>query len=271
MSNQNVLSDYIKYNNLLLDDGTKKTSMSNTGIDCITNCTLEPNCQGVNIIKNEIKSNEDNDGYNYTTKPQFKCQYVNNICYSNTKSENKNGSFFYKKTNSHLESNVPLTLKENNLCLSAKNNILDAVNCNNLQDITPVFINTENNSIKVGSEGDYCISHDTNSGINLNKCNTWNSNQKFVYENIYNTLRPYDDTTKCVNIEKINNGTKPQYKFVADSCSKSNQSPIINFENYHVENMEHFENYDYSVDMVYYIIYTTMLCMIAILVIFASK
>ena len=260
--------DYIKYDNLLLNDGTDKQEMANSGYNCITKCSNDPNCQGVNIIMNNVKNNIHEDGYNYQNIPPVTCEYVNNICYSNTKSENDN-SIFYAKKNLHLENNVPHLLKNNNICLSVKNNnLVGNSNCNDTTNLTPVFF--EKGFIKVGTEGDNCINVH-NGNLNLSKCNSFLPNGKFVYENVYNTLRPYSDTTQCISTY----GDKNQNYFYITPFEQSSDKCNITFENYHAgiqdDNIESFQNTDYSTDMTYYIIYMTLLCMIAFLVIISSK
>jgi len=273
-NSNNILSNYVKYNNLLLNDGTNKKETVNLKTDCINKCSNNPNCQGVNIITNNVQNQVNTDGYNYQNVPQITCQYVSNICYSNTKNENANSTLYAKKNNSHLENNVPYLLKNNNVCLSTKNNNLGATNCNDINNVTPVLVNTDSNIIKVGMKGDICLNYDNNGNLNLDKCNTFNPNHKFIYENVYNTLRPYNDSSQCVNTTKITNNGNTNYKYITVPCTQSSSQNNVTFENYHntiADNIEHFQNKDYSTDMMYYVIYITLLCMIAFLVIISSK
>lgn len=272
MSNSdNTFSNYIKYDNLVLNDGTNAQETVNNENDCINKCSNNPNCQGVNIRKNN-QNQISEDGYNYQNVLPVKCEYINNICYSNTKNKNNDSNFYAKKNNLHLENNTPYLLKNNNICLSvSNNNIVGGSSCNNIKNPTPVLFDTTHNTIKIGTKGDTCLNFDNNN-LNLLKCNTFSPNQKFIYENVYNTLRPYNDTTQCVNAKKLNNGT---YKFSTDPCGQLTTKNETKFENYHNyisdDSIEHFKNKDYSTDMTYYIIYITLLCMIAFLVIVSSK
>jgi hypothetical protein len=270
----NFFPNYIKYNNLLVNDGTNVQSTVNNPQDCINKCSNNPNCQGVNIKKND-QPNVSDDGYNYQTVLPIKCEYINNICYSNTKSPNSDSNFYAKKNNSHLETNVPYILKNNDKCLSIdKNNIIIGSNCNDKKNLMPVTFDTTYNTIKIGSGSDSCLNFD-GTKLNLLKCNDFSSGQKFVYENVYNTLRPYDDTTRCVHAKNMTSNGNSNYIFSVDPCEQLIGKNQTTFENYHThvlsDSIEQFQNKDYSQDMTYYIIYISLLCIIAFLVIISSK
>jgi hypothetical protein len=270
----NSTSDYIKYNNLLLADGSNKQQLTNDQEVCINSCYANPNCRGVNIVKNVGQNEVSADGYNYKTVPKITCEYVDNICYSNSKQENINSTFYAKKNNLQFENGTPFLLKNNGVCLSVKqsgnNQVLGSTKCKN-KDVTPVLFDTEADTIKVGSEGDNCFKY-SGEQLQLSKCNTYDTNQKFVYDHVYKTLRPTIDTTKCI----VTSGEADSYNFnigKAD-CKPAVESKTI-FENYYKnvsnDDIEHFQNKDYSTDMTYYIIYVIALCIIAFLVIVLSK
>lgn len=276
MTNSNYsFSNYIKYDNLVLNDGTNLQDTVNNENDCFNKCSDNPNCQGVNIIKNN-QNKVSEDGYNYQNVLPLKCEYINNICYSNTKNKNTNSTFYAKKNNLHLENNTPYILKNNNICLSLNNNnnMIGGSSCDNIKNITPVLFDTSHDTIKIDIKGDTCLNFDNNN-LNLLKCNTFSPNQKFIYDNVYNTLRPYNDTTQCVNAKEIINNGITNYKFSTDPCKELISKNDTKFENYHSyisdDSIEYFQNKDYSTDMTYYIIYITLLCMIAFLVIISSK
>lgn len=277
MSNSNnILSNYIKYDGLFLNDGNNKKEIVNSEQICINNCFHNPNCQGVNIDTNNNKPEVSADGYTYKIIPPVTCEYVSNICYSNTQTNDNNSSFYGKKNNQHLENNIPYLLKNNNICLSLKNNnsVIEGSACNDFINLSPIFFDVNTNIIKIGTEGDVCLNYNnSNKKLHLTKCNTFNPGQKFVYDNIYKTLRPYNDSTHCVNVTNSNNNTNYHYSVMP--CTKPTSENNIIFDNYYIktseDGIEYFQNNDYSIDMTYYVIYISLLCIIAFLVIISSK
>lgn len=267
--------DYIKYDSLLLNDGSGKKDLTNDPSTCIKSCLNNPNCRGVNIVNNVGQNEVSTDGYNYQNVPKVTCEYVDNVCYSNAKENNSNSTFYAKKHNLHFENNVPYLLKNNGRCLSVTNSqsgpVLNASDCNDSSKVTPVFFDTVVDTIKVGTDGDVCLKYG-NDQIQLQKCNTFDESQKFIYDHVYNTLRPNSDTTKCLVTSKGEDG----YKFGIGQCDwQPPPESNTTFENYYKPDptedyIEYFEN-DYSVDMRYYIIYMILLCMIAYLVIVSSS
>jgi hypothetical protein len=281
INRNNSYTDYIQYDNLLLNDGSNVQELTNVPSECITSCINNPNCRGLNIVLNTGQNEVSTDGYNYQNVPKVTCEYVSNICYSNAKSENPNSKFFAKKHNLHFENNTPYLLKNNGVCLSAQsdtkgNTTLIGVNCNDSSKVSPVLFNTTADTIQVGTDSGACLSYTSDTGLKLLKCNIWDQNQKFIYDHVYNTLRPISDTTKCITTTKTTqNDGSPLYTFGIGACGNPSPSNNTTFENYYrpdpeEDYIEYFEN-DYSVDMGYYIIYMILLLMIAYLVIASSS
>lgn len=275
----NPSASYIQYDNLLLNDGTNNKQLTNVPSECVTACVNDPNCRGLNLILNTGQNQVATDGYNYQDVPKVTCEFVSNISYSNSKTSNPNSKFFAKNNNLNFENNVPYLLKNSRNCLSVQqdsggNNKLIGSDCNDSSKVTPVLFNTQQDMIKVGTEGDSCLIY-TNDGLDLLKCNNWDQNQKFIYDHVYNTLRPASDTTQCITTTKTTQPDgSPLYTYGMGACGNPSDSNNIIFENYYKPNqkddyIEYFEK-DYSVDMTYYIIYMVLLCMIAYLVIMSS-
>ena len=234
-ANNGSTTDYIQYDNLVLNDGSNEQILVNAPSECINACLNNPNCQGLNIISNVGANQVTTDGYNYQNIPPITCEYVSNICYSNAKSENPNSKFFAKKNNLLFENNTPYLLKNNGVCLSVtvdsqnnQNLILGSSDCNDSDNVTPVFFNNNNNSISVDAEGNNCLNYN-NGALGLSKCNTYDSTQNFIYDHVYNTLRPSSDTTLCVNATKVGTGGNSDYIFSMDRCEKSN-GPVCTFD-----------------------------------------
>jgi hypothetical protein len=266
---------YIQYDNLVLNDGSNNQELTNTPVKCIIKCLNNPNCQGLNIIKN-VNQEKIINGNNYQTLPAATCEYVNNICYSNSKTENTNAKFYAKKNNLAFENNVPYLLDIGNECLSIqqnKNDIIEfkAISCNDYNKLTPVYIDNVNDTIKVSNEDNTCLQFNGDGVPHLSKCNDYDNSQKFIYDHVYKSLRPLNDTTKCL-LKNSNNEL-----FFAD-CNLKAENPTITktttFQNYYRpdsdDNIEYFEH-DYSVDMRYYIIYMIFLLVIIYLVIVISS
>lgn len=276
INRNNPFTSFIKYDNLLLTDGSNKQQLVNTPSECINTCVNDPNCKGLNVILNNGQNEVTTDGYNYQNVPPVTCEYVTNICYSNAKSVNSNSKFFAKKHDLQFDTTTPYLIKTNGVCLYIdNNNNLLSGNCNNSNSVSPVYFDNANDMIKVDSNGNNCLSYTADTGLIITRCNVYDSNQKFIYENVYNTLRPYNDTTQCITTStKINSDGSSTYIFVVSPFVNPGPENNMTFEAYYKPNptedyIEYFEN-DYSVDMGYYIIYMILLCMIAYLVIISS-
>lgn len=264
---------YISYPNLVVNDGTYIQDLTNNQLTCINKCNSNPNCKGLNIIKNLPQEEVTIDGYNYEQTPTIACEYVSNIAYSNSLVENENSTFYAKKNNLAFENNTPYLLNTGNECLSLqkmKDGTLDfkSVSCNDYDNLTPVYFNTTSDTVKVGNEGNNCLRY-VETDLNLTPCNDYNNDQKFIYDHVFKSLRPFNDTNKCLwrNV----NG---DYLFSDCNLINSNMSKTTTFENYYKpekdDYIEYFEK-DYSVDLRYYIIYMVLLLMIFYLVILSSK
>jgi hypothetical protein len=276
LANLKGVDAYIKYDNLILNDGTNIQDLTNNPIDCITKCVNNPNCQGLNIIKNVNPEEITTNGYNYQTIPKATCEYISNINYSNSKTENINAKFYAKINNLAFENNVPYLLDIGNKCLSLQKKpdgsmAFNAVSCNDYDKLTPVYFNTASDTIKVGTDGNNCLKYSTDGTPQLVKCNDYDNSQKFIYDYVYKSLRPFNDTTKCL----WKNGDENLVFF--DSGVIVNDptlSHVTTFQNYYKpdkdDNIEYFEK-DYTVDMTYYIIYMILLCLIFYLVIIISS
>jgi len=276
----NSFTDYIQYDNLVLNDGSNNQELTNVPAECVTSCINNPDCRGLNIILNTNENEVSTDGYNYQNVPKVTCEYVSNICYSNTKSENPNSKFFAKKHNLEFENNTPYLLKNNGVCLSVKsdnkgNPTFIGVDCNDSSKVSPVSFDTTADTIQVSTDSGLCLSYTSDAGLKLLKCNIWDQNQKFIYDHVYNTLRPISDTTKCIVTKKTTqNDGSPLYTFSIEAFANPSPSNNTTFENYYKPDpledyIEYFDN-DYSVDMGYYIIYMIFLLMIAYQVIMSS-
>ena len=272
----NAYSDYIKYDNLLLTDGSNKQETTNRPLNCAQECVNDPNCRGVNIIMNT--ENKDADGYDYEDTKKVTCEYVNNICYSNTQTTNPNSTFLAKKYNLHFENNTPYLLKNNGVCLTNATSRGSYVgwDCNGAM-AQPLLFGKDNDMISLKNDPNRCLATDNdNSSLTFANCNEWNSSQKFIYDHVYHALRPLSDTTKCVTTTNIpQDDGSPLYHFGIAPCDNPTPENNTIFENYYItdpkeDNIEYFEN-DYSVDMGYYITYMILLCMIAYLVIVSSS
>lgn len=277
LANLKGVDAYIQYDNLVLNDGTNIQDLTNNPVDCITKCVNNPNCQGLNIIKNVNPEEITTNGYNYQTIPKATCEYISNINYSNSKTENKNAKFYAKKNNLAFENNVPYLLDIGNKCLSLQKNpdgsmAFNAVSCDDYDKLTPLYFNTASDTIKVGNEGNYCLKYSTYGSPQLVKCNDYDNSQKFIYDHVFKSLRPFNDTTKCLwkdgdnNIIFFDNDTAVE--------NDSTISKVTTFQNYYKPDkddyIEYFEK-DYTVDMTYYIIYMILLCLIFYLVIMISS
>jgi hypothetical protein len=276
INRNNPFASLIQYNNLLLTDGSNKQQLVNTPNECINTCINDPNCKGLNVILNTGQNEVTTDGYNYQNVPPITCEYVSNICYSNAKSENSNSKFFAKKHDLNFDNNTPYLLKMNGGCLSQGPNLV-GLNCNDSSNVTPVYFDNKNDMIKIDSQGNNCLAYTPDHGLYTSECNWFDTSQKFIYENVYNTLRPLDDTTLCITAHRINGINLPNPAFSVGIAPFVNPGPEnnITFEAYYKPDpkedyIEYFEN-DYSVDMRYYIIYMILLCMIAYLVIISSS
>jgi hypothetical protein len=285
INRNNSFNSYIQYDNLLLNDGSNKQQSTNVPSECITKCVNDPNCRGVNVILNTGQNEVSSDGYTYQDAPKATCEYVSNICYSNSKTPNPNSKFFAKKHNLHFENNVPYLLKNSGTCLSVQsdpnsNDKLLGVDCNNSDKVSPVYFDTSADTIKIGSDGDACLRYTGSDGLSLLKCNIWDQNQKFIYDHVYNSLRPISDTTQCITTTKSTqpDGT-PLYTYGVAQCGKPSSSNHTTFENYYKPDpkddyIEYYnklhETQDYSLDLTYYTFYMVLLCIIAYLVIVSS-
>jgi hypothetical protein len=273
----NGLDSYITYNNLQLNDGTNLQDLTNNGLDCVNKCIKNPNCKGLNILQNTGQQEVTSDGYNYEQTPSVTCEYVSNIAYSNSKVENENSTFYAKKNNLAFEKNTPYLLNTGNECLSVQKNKdgslnLKGISCNDYDNLTPVYFNTDSDTIKVGEEGNNCLKYYNASAMDnnsLQKCNDFDNSQKFIYDHVFKTLRPFNDTSKC--LYRDSNGT-----YVISDCAINDLAvnKTTTFENYYKPGKDDFIEYfqqDYSVNMGYYIIYMILLLMICYLVIISSK
>ena len=278
INRNNSFSDYIQYDNLVLNDGSNKQELTNVPLDCVTSCINNPNCRGLNIIMNTGENEVSVDGYNYQDTPKVTCEYVSNICYSNTQTTNPNSKFFAKKNNLHFENNTPYLLKNNGVCLTGATSRGSYVgwDCNEASIVEPVVFDTANDMISLQNDPNRCLATTNNNEFIFDNCNVWDSKQKFIYDHVYNTLRPLNDTTQCVTTTNIPQGDgSPLYHFGMAPCGNPTPENNTTFENYYKpdpkeDNIEYFEN-DYSVDMGYYIVYMILLCMIAYLVIVSSS
>lgn len=273
VANLNGLNAYIQYDNLVLNDGTNIQELTDTPINCITKCVNNPNCQGLNIIKNTNQEQITTNGYNYQTLPAATCEYVSNINYSNSKTENPNAKFYAKKNNLVFENDVPYLLDINNKCLSLQKDkngkvLFNTTSCNDYQNVTPVYFNSESDMIKINNN---CLKHDAYGNMSLAKCNVYDNSHRFIYDHIYKSLRPLSNTATCLT--KDSSGslsfTTCNQKVYVPSTTQT-----TTFQNYYEPDsddyVEYFEN-DYTVDMKYYFIYVILLLVIFFLVIVISS
>jgi hypothetical protein len=257
----NNINNYIKHNNIIINDGSNNQETVKNNNICLINCSNDPNCQGVNIIQDNDK-NTINDGYNYKSKPIIKCEYVNNISYSNSIEKNNNSNFYAKKNNIIYENNTPYLLKINNQCITLNNpSKIITTSCDNL---TPVFL--KNDSIKDNNNN--CLTVNNNI-LENNKCNSYNNKQKFAFDNIYKTIRPINDLDMCITKNSNND------EFIISNCDIKNN--ILTFENFYKsftpntnDFIEHFEH-NKSFNLNYYIIYLLLLLIIYYLIIIISS
>ena len=276
LANLNGVNAYIKYDNLVLNDGSNNQDLTNNPVDCVTKCVNDPNCQGLNIIKNVNQEEVTTNGYNYQSPPKAICEYVSNINYSNSKTENTNAKFYAKKNNLAFENNVPYLLDIGNECLSLQKNsngsiVFNAVSCNDYDKLTPVYFDTSSDTIKVGTDDTVCLKYTDDGAPQLVKCNYFDDSQKFIYDHVYKTLRPLNNTDKCL-------WKDPTKNLVFYDCSNVYTDPSISktttFQNYYKptkdDDIEYFKK-DYTIDMTYYIIYMIFLCIIFYLVIVMSS
>jgi hypothetical protein len=270
---------YISYPNLLVNDGTGIQDLTNNAWICVNKCKSNPNCRGLNIIQNIPQEEVTTDGYNYEQSPNIACEYVSNISYSNSRVENENSTFYAKKNNLAFENNTPYLLNTGNECLSLqkkKDGTLDfkSTFCNDYDKLTPVYFNTASDTIKIGQEGNNCLKYYNDSGMdqnNLQKCNDYDNSQKFIYDHVLKSLRPFNDTTKC--LWRDANGL-----YVFADCilpnANNNMSKTTTFENYYKPEKDDYVEYfqqDYTVDLRYYILYMILLLMILYLMVVSSK
>lgn len=272
LANLKDLNAYIQYDNLILNDGTNIEELTDTPINCVTKCINNPNCQGLNIIKNVNQEEITADGYNYQILPTATCEYVSNINYSNSKTENPNAKFYAKKNNLAFENNTPYLLDINNECLSLQKNKngtfgFKTISCNDYTNLTPVYFNTLSDSIKIGKN---CLKYDGQNNPVLAKCNDNDNKQKFIYDHVYKSLRPLSDTTTCLS-------KSPSGDITFQECNQTVNKPSTTqttiFKNYYRPDnddyIEYFEK-DYTIDMMYYFTYVGLLMIIFYLVVVIS-
>jgi len=271
---------YISYPNLVVNDGTGIQDLTNNAWTCVNKCKSNPNCKGLNIIQNIPQEEVTTDGYNYEQTPTTACEYVSNISYSNSLVKNENSTFYAKKNNLAFENNTPYLLNTGNECLSLQkktDGTLDfkSISCKDYDNVTPVYFNTASDTIRVGDEGNNCLTYYDSlimSNGSLQKCNDYASNQKFIYDHVFKSLRPIDNTTQC--LWKDNNGD-----FIITDCDrpynpKMTMSKTTTFENYYKPEKDDYIEYfqkDYSVDLRHYILYMILLLMILYLMVVSSK
>lgn len=273
------IDSYITYPNLIVDDGTGIQDLTNNASTCINKCKSNPNCRGLNIIENIPQEEVTTDGYNYEQSPSIACEYVSNISYSNSRVENENSTFYAKKNNLAFENNTPYLLNTGNECLSLQKKTdgtlnFKSISCNDYDNVTPVYFNTASDTIKIGQEANNCMKYYNNSAMDQNslqKCNDYDNSQKFIYDHVLKSLRPFNDTTKC--LWRDADGV-----YVFSDCNSPNanvnMSKTTTFENYYKPSQDDYIEYfqkDYTVDLRYYILYVILLFMILYLMIVSSK
>lgn len=263
----NKNSTFIEHNNVFIDDGTNKQNLTSTPIDCVKQCYDDPNCKGLNIIKNFPDS-------------LYKCSYVENISYSNSKNSDENSKFFSKiePWNTNGLNYGEYILETNSECMGVDTNFANSLvyldNSNNSNDKNnkcgKIRINKDDTIQLMEPDNNLCLqisdpSKSTETKIFLYPCNTYNPLQKFIYENVGNSLRPQIDTSLSVtNVD----GEMKIKKYEPDNKT------ITYFQNYvslalNSDNIEYFSNN--STPTNYFIIYVIMLILIYTLVIIIGK
>jgi len=213
-----MTSNYIPYKNILIYDGSSNINdgLSPTDRDkCLKKCNSDINCKGVGLLTYD-STNLNDQPYKIQ---KLKCNFVNNIDNTNYKDINNQGIFYSKSDfhalNLHANTQYQFTIsnRDVNIILKQINGFYQLYgdkdlaldpNSNNKNTFyyDPINYNIilDNNGIATN----YCL-ESTSFGIILSEINTFNNNQKFVYESIMSTIRPLTNLSQCLTLDTANN------------------------------------------------------------------
>jgi hypothetical protein len=189
---------YIYYNDTVIYDTNKPKRIKTNNINnCLSECTT-PYCKGMNIYK----ANCNNKIYcdNDSRLQNFNCDIINNIDKTNIIKNENNTVSLIDKSNFTLDKTDPFNIKMiDDKCLNFdKNNIgnLQSSCINFKSDKNKIYTDVKQNPTSSIIEKK-CISVNGNQ-ISLVNCNDNDKEQSFIYEPIFNTIRPYNNTNLCL-------------------------------------------------------------------------
>lgn len=234
-------NEYIEYDKIQIIDGNNKEYNVVEPKTCMIKCENEPNCIGTSIC---IKKTDKN-------KLKVLCEDINNISTMNTQNEDKNCKTFIKKKEM-FEKNTIYIIKINGKYLTIKNNRLTT--SSKIKDAEQVLINGKKIIFK--KLHDSCLyAHD--SYVYIIKCNDFDKQQEFVYDDINKTLRLYNDTKYCIIAEDGNIMIREYNEIYKNNIIIENYIDNENFE---------LEQQITKTNNIIYVIYFVLLIIIYIIV-----
>lgn len=246
-------NNFLSYDNVIINNNFKSTNyFSNNKSNCLDNCLKNNNCYGINIT-NPIcdKNNKFNDcvsenlpiGIDNITPDdllKYKCENITNVntnvntnintnvntniktdfnvnvCKNNTANIKK--EFANKINNDILNNQYYLKINDVYIGISKKLNQIYLIPAKDISSASLFKFNSNGNIIEtktnkcVQKNGDFlilqdCVYNDDD-----------NNEQKFIYENIFNTIRPQSNTSDnnyCLTLHDPNN-------FFLEKCNYDN-------------------------------------------------
>lgn len=238
---------FFKYNKTnIIDKPNDIIIYSSNTIDCINSCELNENCKGVvishPICENNLPFSECigliNDIDILNSRPEnlynSKCKFMTNIDNRNNIINNSSKDTSYIKTkysnmlNSNIDSSKLYYLKINNLYLSINSELglLFLTTSNDIESAGLFKFNSDGNIIETKSQkclqinGEYII---------LTECGNNIKEQKFIYENKFNSIRPIATLDKnnslCLSL-----GLEMDNRIELEECVYSQTQNIQNIQ-----------------------------------------
>ena len=234
---------FLKYNNIVFDDGFNHNMFNKNKEECINECLSDKNCLGLNIYDPECNKNlySWDECLNKFTKiginknidniKKYKCKIINNIDNSNKiyNSENNVSVVKNKYVNFYnkdiLDKYYYLKIENKYLGINYEFDNLFLVSIDNI-DLASLFkFNSSGNIIEKNTNkcltvnGKYII---------LNDCDDYDENQNFIYENKFNTITHQKEITNkqyCLTLTDHKNK-----RIFLEECSYgNNNNHHINF------------------------------------------
>lgn len=230
-------NNYVYYDNTLIYNTYKPTRIKTNNInDCISECKY-PTCKGIDIYKPNCNNKIYCD--NNSKLNNFNCDLITDVNKTNLVKHHLNTISIINKSNFNLHNleNHTFNIKtnNNNKCINFDNNNIAKIHTscaefktnNNNQFFT---YNNNNNDKK-------CLSVN-GLHVNLTDCDN-NDNQSFIYDTIFNTIRPSHNTNMClthnndiITIDKCSNANINNEQIFNLSKLKSNIDTFNNIDDY---------------------------------------